>query len=120
MVEQTQIEDRDPNQGSLKVGFAPDDVDVWRKHLDEEGFVVLKGVMSEEDVEEAKSKVFDWIEGLNSGVKRDDSETWKNTSWPGSSIGFLRAQGGGQTEASWLIRSHPNVIKAFQDIWRSE
>ena len=46
--------------------------------------------------------------------------TWKNDVFPGRGRGFLTAKGGGQTEASWLIRSHPNVINAFKNIWKTE
>jgi len=123
MVESTTnqtIEDNDPNQGSISISFDPNDVAGWSKHLEEEGFAVLKGVLPQEDVEKARSMMFNWFEGLGSGIKMDDVSTWKTKNWPGHAIGFLTANGGGQTEASWFIRSHPNVMKAFKDIWKTE
>ena len=47
--------------------------------------------------------------------------TWTNTNlFPGRGRGFMTNKGGGQTEASWFIRSHPEVIKAFKNIWKTE
>ena len=82
---------------------------------------MLKGVLPMEDVEKARGLIFDWFEGLGSGIKRDDVSTWKSSAWPGvHKLGFLATRGGGQTAASWFIRSHPNVTKAFKDVWRTE
>ena len=35
-------------------------------------------------------------------------------------MGFLTTRGGGQSEASWFIRSHPEIIRAFKEIWKTE
>ena len=105
----------------MTVSFDQNDFDAWNKHLGEEGFVVLKGVLPQEDVEKARGLAFDWLENLNSGIQRNDVNTWKNSAWPGvHRMGFLPTRGGGQTEASWFIRGHPNVIKAFKDVWKTE
>ena len=35
-------------------------------------------------------------------------------------MGFMPGNGAGQHAASWFIRSHPNVIKAFKDVWQTD
>ena len=105
----------------MTVAFDPKDVKAWREYLDREGFVVLKRVLPKKDVEVAKNHIYDWLESLNSGIKKNDVSTWKNASWPGvTQMGFLPTHGGAHTKASWFIRSHPNVIKAFQNVWDTE
>ena len=113
--------DRDPKQGTLTISFEPSDVKNWRKHLETEGYAVLKGVLSKQDVAKARDLYFDWLESLESGIERDDVSTWKTAAWPGPSYwGCLPTHGGGQTEAAWSIRSHPNVIQAFRDVWDTD
>jgi len=90
----------------------------WTQYLKENGVVVLKGLIPEKDVEMAKSLYWDWLEGLNSGIDRKDPSTWVNKNWPGVlSLGFTTTDGGGHTKASWFLRSHERVTKAFETIW---
>lgn len=35
-------------------------------------------------------------------------------------LGFFATYGGCHTKASWFIRTHPNVRKAFATIWKTE
>ena len=115
------IEDRDPDQATHSETFDPADVAAWKKHLAEEGFVVLRNVLPQADVEKARGLVFDWFEGLNTGIKRDDVSTWHRENWPGvHGLGFLCTRGGGQSEANWYVRSHPEVVKTFKEIWKTE
>ena len=69
-------------QQTLSAAFERSDVKAWRKHLEKEGFVVLKGVLPKKDVEQAKKMVFDWLKSLKSGIRGDDAKTWKNAVWP--------------------------------------
>ena len=42
------------------------------------GFVVLKNILSKEEVEKAEEAFWEWLEGLGSGIKRNDPSTWLN------------------------------------------
>ena len=95
MVDPTTVNDRDPEQGTLKIGFDPEDVMNWRAHLMKEGFVVLKGVLPKKDVDKSISLVFDWLESLNENIKRNDVSTWSNKNrFPGCRRGLLTGKGG--------------------------
>merc|ERR1719146_504881 len=91
----------------------------WTEHLNENGVVVLKGVLPMDDVEKARSLYWDWLESLGSGLHRDDASTWTNEAWPGikvsgddSGLGFTTGHGGGHSKASWFLRAHPRVTRA--------
>ena len=58
---------------------------------------------------------------LGSGIKKNIPETWIDKNWPASNqMGFFISYGGCHTKTSWMIRTHPNVIKAFSKIWKTE
>jgi hypothetical protein len=58
------------------------------------------------------------MEDLGSGIKRNDSETWVNTAWPGlPDMGFFVSYGGAHTKASWFMRTRPKLKEAFAKIW---
>jgi len=61
------------------------------------------------------------LEGLKSGIRRDDPTTWKNNAWPGvPDIGFFVSYGGCHTKASWYLRCQPKVQEVFKKIWDCE
>lgn len=101
-----------------KYTFAASDVGRWRAHLDAEGFVVLRDVLSPAECDTAIGLLWSWFEGLGSGIKRDEPSTWTTEAWPGHQLfGFLQTHGGGQSEGAWYVRSHPRVKAAFAAIW---
>jgi len=63
------------------------------KQLEREGFMVVRGVLSEEEVEKALSGIWDFIEGLESGVSRDDPTTWTRQRWPDNIHGIIQNLG---------------------------
>eukprot|EP00967_Tisochrysis_lutea_P046618 scaffold56645_cov35-Tisochrysis_lutea.AAC.1 len=98
--------------------FKLQDVTLWRSHLAEEGFVVLRGVLSPQECEKAVSLIWDWLEGLGSGLKRADLASWTKDAWPGHQrFGFFTTHGGGQSEGAWYVRSRPAVVRAFAGVW---
>lgn len=87
-------------------------------HLHEHGSVVLRSVLSQEEVRRATELFWEWLEALGSGVRRDDPSTWQDKNWPGSgAIGFCVSYGGCHSHASWFIRTRPRVKAAFASIW---
>jgi len=92
----------------------------WLHHLKAHGYVVVKGVVSSDEVSHAKSLIWDWLENLGSGIKRDDPRTWRDSNWPGSMLGFMSQFGGGQMAGAWYLRGLPRVKKVFAAIWGTE
>lgn len=48
----------------------------WRDQLVEDGYVVLKGVISQERANEYLKSMFQWLESFPYGFKKDDPSTW--------------------------------------------
>lgn len=98
--------------------FALEDTAAWREHLQVAGVVRIRSVLSPEEVEEAHSLFWDWLEGLGGGVQRINPETWTDANFPGLlDKGFFCTRGGGQCRAAWKIRGNRRVHQAFQKIW---
>jgi len=108
-------------RGTNESFFKFEDVEEWKAALDKEGFAVLRGVLSKKDVDHATGSLWTSLERLGSGLNRKDPATWTNEAWPGwKQVGFLQTNGLCQSEAAWYVRSHPNVVKAFAEIWGTE
>ena len=100
--------------------FARGAVPEWMAHLASEGYVILADCLTADECDTAKGLLWDWLEGLGSGIDRCNVATWTDAQWPGhASFGFLMSRGGGHSAAAWYVRSHANVVAAFEAIWRT-
>jgi len=65
--------------------------------------------------------LWDWLEGLGTGIDRHDATTWTTTDgrWPvdNSSTGVVCTGGAGQSLAAWTVRSAAAVRGAFAAVW---
>lgn len=48
----------------------------WRDQLVEDGYVVLKGTISQDKAKQYLDGMFDWLETFPYGFKKDDRSTW--------------------------------------------
>lgn len=93
----------------------------WVEYFRQHGVVVLKNVLSQSEVDEAKDLYWAWLEGLGSGIKRGHRETWGDDNWPGvTRLGFVPSHGGGHNKASWYLRTRPAIQAAFAALWDVE
>ena len=95
--------------------FPVGDVGVLQ-HLEDHGFAVVADVLSPEEVSTAISKLWDFMEGMGTGIDRDDITSWTNDHWmensePGS--GLMSQHGLGHAEALWYVRGIPKL----KDTW---
>lgn len=102
--------------------FAFDDP-AAKEYLDEQGYVVFKSVANEEEINQAKSLFWDFIEHGKGWegeqvIFRNDSTTWKHEWWPAErSNGILFRNGIGQSPFLWYCRTLPQVKKIFSLVW---
>lgn len=88
------------------------------KYLDEQGFVVIAGVLDDEQTSHALDLTWTFLEELNTGIDRDDPSTWSDDRWPVNVHGgIIPSQGVGHSAAQWFIRSARGVKQAFAAIW---
>ena len=77
---------------------------------DEQGYVVLKGAVSEADAEAAELAIYEYL-----GMDREDAESWYKPSLGHSIwVSMLRHP------AFWANRRSPRMVKAFAQLWERE
>ena len=79
-----------------------------KEALARDGFIVLTNVLTPEEVALYKQKVYDW------------QATIPDYKWLQPRIsphGIHKHWGAGHTDFAWLIRTHPNVIHVFKELW---
>jgi hypothetical protein len=101
--------------------FELNESSLWHPYLQENGYVILKGVLSVQECRVAMGLVFDYLEELNTGINRHDPSTWGKENWPDQlDAGILPWYGVGQSKAMWYVRGKASVRKAFATIWGGE
>jgi len=90
------------------------------QHLREEGFVVFENILSREELQVALSELWDFLEGLSTGINRNDPNTWGNDRWPpGVETGVVYTHAVGQSRFMWNLRSKERIAKIFSKIWNA-
>ncbi|GAB5370269.1 hypothetical protein AAMO2058_001478100, partial [Amorphochlora amoebiformis] len=96
-----------------------------------QGYVVAKGVLSEDELKTARGLFWDFVEGIpgryecreednKSAPKRGEPSTW-GKNFPGNSEnGIIANLGAGQSPYSWFVRSRKRVKDAFAAIWKTD
>lgn len=91
------------------------------QHLLDHGYAVIRGVLSDDEVVTALDLTWRYLEGLGTGIQRDDPATWSDDRWPITVAGaIIPGLGIGQSEAQWFVRSRQAVKQAFATIWNTE
>ncbi|MEM7077880.1 MAG: phytanoyl-CoA dioxygenase family protein [Pseudomonadota bacterium] len=90
-------------------------------HLEEQGFVVYANALSHDQAEQALSLLWDYLEGLGTGIDRDDVATWDDDRWPTAVHGgILPSYGIGHSAAQWFIRDVQAVQDCFAAVWETD
>ena len=90
-------------------------------YLEKEGFVVFASALTENQADHAITLLWDYLEGLGTGVDRNQIETWDDDRWPTTVHGaILPSYGIGHTAAQWYIRDIANVKNAFAQVWDTD
>ena len=92
----------------------------WKAELAKNGYVVIPNVLDHEKAIVYYDRFWDWLEEFNTGIDRDDSQTWKGDNWPSNSHGIFQNYGIGHAQFVWDMRTEPNVIQVFKDLWKTE
>ena len=103
------------------------DVAKCRAIMEEYGCVVFKGVASDAELEAGERHLWDWLEGLGLGIKRDDLATHTTRGVWDQLNGDKSARNGvvgrfsvGHSEAMWHCRQLPGVLSAAATIWKAK
>lgn len=85
--------------------------------LAQKGYAVVP-LLSQSECDVYVDRMWTWIEGLGTGVLRDDPATW-GTQWPGHLHGIFKCYGAGQAPFMWSLRTDPRVLSLFSYLWRT-
>jgi len=85
--------------------------------LADDGYQVITDVISKAVCGTIIDQLWTWLEGCGTGVKRDDSSTWKSPTFPHNVHGIIQHSRAGHSEGVWAVRAHPAVHNVFSDIW---
>jgi hypothetical protein len=105
---------------------ADDDTSKLRNVLDKHGFVVISGVLTKQECQEAVFLGWDYLEAasqVESGeqeppLRRHDATTHLHQNMPKSvEGGILPYYGSGHSTLAWFVRSHPRIRTIFQAIY---
>lgn len=92
----------------------------WRDYFEENGYVVIANVLSEEQIEHAKDLLLSWLEEI-SNFDRNDVTTWDDEDFPAStSTGICSRYGIGQSDFQWYMRTRPKVKASFAKLWDTD
>ena len=115
------------NQGDLlecadaehaKYRFDLTEFDKVTEYLLENGYVVIKKVLSDLDIETGKSLLWDLLTSDAIGWDQNDNTTWDTCKIGGElHNGLIWGKGMGQSKFQWFGRKHPKVLQIFSRIW---
>ena len=104
--------------------YPVDDPSVWLEQLKTEGFAVVGGVASKDQVEEGRRLLWEWLTVLGTGIIRDQPSTWQDTAWPDwpgmKKYGTCKSEGGAHQGATWYLRGLSALKKVFASIYETE
>mmetsp|Transcript_19863 Transcript_19863/g.25688 ORF Transcript_19863/g.25688 Transcript_19863/m.25688 type:complete len:327 (+) Transcript_19863:93-1073(+) len=98
------------------------------KYLEGNGYVVIRNILSEEEIHHGKSLFWDFLEtipercGTNEEyARRNDITSWTDRNWPGDPrTGIISSYGAGQSPFSWFLRTRPKVRQVFSKLWGTD
>ena len=113
------------NIRSLEYKSTPlEDEEARKSELEREGFTVIRAVAREEEVEKARALVWEWLESLDTGIKRAEPDTWTDEAWPDwpgrKKYGSCKSQGAAHLGATWYLRGLPRLKEVFTKFWGTE
>lgn len=98
------------------------DVEAMLRHLEEQGFAVISGAASVDDIEKGKDYFWKYMENQigddNINISRNNCSTWDY--WVGSSSnGIISSPIFNHSSFCWHTRTLPVVKKAFSHLWET-
>ena len=105
----------------------------WLEHLSQHGVVVVKDVLTQEEVQTAIDKYWNFLDNNFKFMMKKTPKLWKNgdelvmkdattlhnKNWPVTCEGFSAQNYCNHSDAAWYMRTIPNVKKCFQQIYKT-
>jgi len=96
----------------------PESNEAALQYLRDNGYVVYENVITPEEVQEGLNLLWDFLEGMGTGINRGDPSTWGDDRWPpGGRTGVIYTHHIGQSAFLWTMRAKPNIGHIYSSIW---
>ncbi|KAL0480904.1 piwi [Acrasis kona] len=94
----------------------------YKEKLDEDGYVVVKGLVSPTKAQEYESRFWDYIESLSESklIDRNDPTTWNDENWPNNIHGIFKNFKIGHAQFVWDARDEDGIVGLYQQLWNTE
>lgn len=101
--------------------FKPEEIDSWKKYLEEHGYVVIKNVLSSEEREYGLSLFKQDLATVSSRFDFDDTTTWSIDTCPLMfGKGMAVFNGFGQSDFMWHLRTNTKIQSIFKTIYSTD
>lgn len=104
----------DDNRAHIKFGEDP------KPNLKKYGYCVVENILTEFECNNTINKIWDWLEGLGTGIKRNDPKTWSNEYWPFCIRAGLIQHTMAHEDFIWNVREHPNILYSYSQIYGTD
>lgn len=88
-----------------------------KKKLAEDGYCVIENVLNSSEVKQCQELFWDWMEELDTGIKRWDWSTWTNDRIPIQDRGIVHYPSITHSNFVWHVRCNPNIRSIFTQLW---
>lgn len=97
--------------------FEIDDENNWKTHLDNEGYVVLKNILSDDDIfTYMQLFMYDW-KFVSPNFSFTDKSTWIPDNCPMIwNKGMIYSSGFGQSDFQWELRTNSRIISIWEKV----
>lgn len=94
---------------------------VIKQSLDDKGYAVIKGLLSRQEADEHLDKVWNFVEGLNPKISRNDKASWYvPKQFPLTMRGIFKWYGCGHADFMWDLRKNKKVLSFFEQAWATD
>lgn len=90
------------------------------QELETNGYCIIENIISKYECKKNINEIWDWLENLNSGIDRNNPESWTDEYWPPNTNGILQQFGVSHLQFIWDLRTNPNIINIFKEIWKTD
>lgn len=97
---------------------ASEDNEALLSYLNTHGYVVVRNILNENEIEEGKALFWQYIKESNREIDRANPETWKK--WPGDSRTGIISGTICHSDFLWYLRLHPKVKEIFCLLWGTD
>ena len=101
--------------------FGQDEVDKWKEYLDKEGYVVIKNVLTSEEMHEGLSLFKKDFNKISPKFDFDNSTSQDITTTPCIySKGMVVFNGIGQADSMWFLRTNKKIQSVFNQVYETD